>query len=90
MLSKPTWPDYDWRFRVTLWKDGALEPCPACETSGVRVIEHWRERDDLARPGYSVIRQTMMPCHCIVVSSKGLGGCGPREEIPYPPDEMES
>jgi len=89
MLSKPKWPDRAWFFRVVLYKDGGQEPCPACDVVGVRVMEFWTERDDPQRPGFCLTRHTMMPCHCIVVSSKGLGGCGPREDIPYPPDDPD-
>lgn len=74
-------------FHVWLWKEGEREACLLCETVGVRVMERWTERNDEFRPGLSYSRQTMMPCHCVVVSTMGLGGCGKRADIPYPRDE---
>lgn len=90
MITKPRWPDGAWFFSVELYKDGTQEPCPICEVVGVRVMEFWKERDDPKRPGFLFARHTMLPCHCVVVSTKGLGGCGERVDIPYPPDEEES
>lgn len=65
-------------YTVWLYEDGVLpEACPGCSVIGVRVIEYWRA----GIRAYT--RQTMMPCHCVIASTKGLGGLGPRADIPY-------
>lgn len=89
-----TKPSYTYGVKVHFWAflldGGKLDDCPNCGVRGARLIERWDQRPFSTKPGLSFSRHTMVPCHCVVVSTKGLGGLGERPDIPYPPDDDDA